>query len=62
MTADYVVDGRHVYEVRECVQSLVDRVVEMVEPEAQPADISLDDDLPELVDKVCLRDLCCLYV
>ena len=69
--ADYIVTGRHVYEVRECVQSLVDQVVEMFEPGTQSADISLDDDLPELVGwtdepvkKVCLSSSSpsCLHV
>ena len=48
-TADYIVGGRHVYEVRECVQSVIDQVVEMFEPGSQSVDIALDGDLPNLV-------------
>lgn len=48
---DYIVDGRHVYEVRQCLQSLIDEVVQMVQgDDAQTGDILLDcDDLPDLV-------------
>ena len=47
---DYVVNGRHMHEVRECVQSLVDLVVQMVEgDDAQAGNICLQYNAADLV-------------